>query len=481
MTVREYIGARYIPLYMGDWDDTKSYEPLSIVNYQGDSYTSMQYVPAGIAITNTSYWAQTGNYNSQIEAYREETQAVADALPISDFDSEHTVDGRFDSIESILPLNAFDSTNTIKKAIDNSNLARIYNQYNGYYGLWIGDSFVIANSLHSDTTRFSRQVCDYFGLTELNYAVGGGGFAAGTTFATQLATAIADLSYDKEKVRYVFICGGQNDATDNDNTEYTVSGATVYGWLSTLDNLITTNYPNAEIVFIPMTASSTTLSANQMWLYQMLLYNLQDVIAASHNNKYRIIKKAYLWLNGRYSFILNSDKIHPNQKGHDYIASQIIANMLGYESNPKTVECPLTLSNSLTYGSTSKNVAKVIVDDNNQLWLHLNFIIESDLAFGTTLGGFTGTPEYDVKDVYFTHMGEYRLPCNVMKTVSSTKECISGELQIAFFNNRPTLSPSFSIELLYAGAPISHGTGNIEINCRLPIDELGHATSRYHN
>ncbi len=80
MTVREYIGARYVPLFMGDWDNSATYEPLSIVQYQGNSYTSRQSVPVGIEITNTVYWALTGNYNAQVEQYRQEVQTVADSL-----------------------------------------------------------------------------------------------------------------------------------------------------------------------------------------------------------------------------------------------------------------------------------------------------------------------------------------------------------------------------------------------------------------
>lgn len=80
MTVREYIGARYVPLFMGDWDNTNTYEPLSIVMYEGDSYTSRQYVPTGISIDNDVYWAQTGNFSSQVEAYREEVMTFDDRI-----------------------------------------------------------------------------------------------------------------------------------------------------------------------------------------------------------------------------------------------------------------------------------------------------------------------------------------------------------------------------------------------------------------
>ena len=64
-----------MPLFANpiDWDKTKTYEPLTIVYHQGNSYTSRQSVPAGVNITDTTYWALTGNYNAQIEQYRKET------------------------------------------------------------------------------------------------------------------------------------------------------------------------------------------------------------------------------------------------------------------------------------------------------------------------------------------------------------------------------------------------------------------------
>lgn len=76
MAVTQYVGTRYVPLFAEplEWDGTKTYEPLTIVYNNGSSYTSRQYVPAGIEITNTHYWALTGNYNAQIEQYRDEVQ-----------------------------------------------------------------------------------------------------------------------------------------------------------------------------------------------------------------------------------------------------------------------------------------------------------------------------------------------------------------------------------------------------------------------
>ena len=74
--VTQYVGARYVPLFANpaQWTNDRQYEPLTIVLHQGNSFTSMQYVPVGIDITNEEFWAQTGNYNAQIEQYRQEVR-----------------------------------------------------------------------------------------------------------------------------------------------------------------------------------------------------------------------------------------------------------------------------------------------------------------------------------------------------------------------------------------------------------------------
>lgn len=71
---RQYIGARYVPIFADpiEWNDQRTYEPLTIVTYMGASYTSKKRVPAGVKPTDNMYWALTGNYNAQVEAYRQE-------------------------------------------------------------------------------------------------------------------------------------------------------------------------------------------------------------------------------------------------------------------------------------------------------------------------------------------------------------------------------------------------------------------------
>lgn len=71
---RQYIGARYVPKIFGDWVENHEFEPLTIVTYLNNSYTSKKTVPAtvGNPADNSEYWVCTGNYNAQVEEYRQE-------------------------------------------------------------------------------------------------------------------------------------------------------------------------------------------------------------------------------------------------------------------------------------------------------------------------------------------------------------------------------------------------------------------------
>ena len=97
-----YVGHRYVPKIFGEWDNTKIYEPLSIVQYQGNSFTSRQYVPIGVELTNEEFWASTGNYNAQVEQYRQDVRNL-----------ENDVDNFTDEV-----TNARDGETSLKDRLD---------------------------------------------------------------------------------------------------------------------------------------------------------------------------------------------------------------------------------------------------------------------------------------------------------------------------------------------------------------------------
>lgn len=70
MSELQYVGARYVPKFADpyEWQANTIYEPLTVVMYNQNSYTSRKYVPANIGspVLNPEYWVCTGNYNAQI-------------------------------------------------------------------------------------------------------------------------------------------------------------------------------------------------------------------------------------------------------------------------------------------------------------------------------------------------------------------------------------------------------------------------------
>lgn len=84
MATRQYIGARYVPKFYensvgtAEWRAGVIYEPLTIVTWNGNSYTSKKTVPAEIGEPglNPSYWVATGNFNEQLARLTEDVNEI---------------------------------------------------------------------------------------------------------------------------------------------------------------------------------------------------------------------------------------------------------------------------------------------------------------------------------------------------------------------------------------------------------------------
>lgn len=136
MGMHTYIGARYVPKFLGTHDPTQVYEALDVVdNGYGTSYIAKIPTPAGTPLTDTDHWfiygAASGaiiNLQNQIDALRDDmkeiivtpemfgavgdgvtddTQAVRDAL---DFGGNIYVENTYlitDMIKYTKPVNVF--------------------------------------------------------------------------------------------------------------------------------------------------------------------------------------------------------------------------------------------------------------------------------------------------------------------------------------------------------------------------------------
>lgn len=176
----EYTGMRYVPVFADppEWSSANSYEPLEIVIHEGNSYTSKTFVPVGIDISNEGFWALTGNYNAQVEQYRQEVLKF---------------DGRInDNAQAIVNLKG--------ELLSQKHM------------VLIGDSYTNPAVPLGNTPLWWEYVCKNLNVVAHNYAKGGAGYqVSGNLFSTQVANAVADASYDHKMVEYCVVYGGIND------------------------------------------------------------------------------------------------------------------------------------------------------------------------------------------------------------------------------------------------------------------------------
>lgn len=78
---RDYIGARYVPKFMGAHDVTQAYEALCVVdNGAGTSYISKIPTPPNTPLTNTVYWAVYGASSGAIINLQDQIDEIRDGF-----------------------------------------------------------------------------------------------------------------------------------------------------------------------------------------------------------------------------------------------------------------------------------------------------------------------------------------------------------------------------------------------------------------
>ena len=334
MSVREYIGARYVPEFgrRGEqsiaWDNNAPYEPLTIVQYQGNSYTSRQYVPAGIGAPNNNpeYWALTGNYNAQIEAYRNEVQTYSDRISAMEDIVEQVP-----SVESALEAETAaraqadtalqdDLDNAVKQTgrttLKNSNIVTI------------GDSFA-TGSYGNGWPYFLRQ---YSGCAYLaNFSINAGGFiitgsnnndewAVGATFNDAVTYAASHLTdCEPSEVDFVVI-SGQNDRGQAIETLAPAVTACMQN--------AATRFPNAQIWYIPQLSGfafpAATHEQKEAWARKYT-----QMCEAAEKGGAHVCENAWQWLMPFGDATAMGDGTHVTNAGLQIIASNMVGVLAG--------------------------------------------------------------------------------------------------------------------------------------------------------
>ena len=298
---RQYVGARYVPKIMGEWDKALQYEALSVVTHMGNSFTSKVPVPANsVNINNTDYWVNTGNYNAQVTEYKEKVEKEIEDRKNADTEISNNLTNEINN----------------RKNADKDNI------------LWIGDSYSV-NYDHKlpNGVRNMLNAKNWY-----EHSRGGAGFLgawAGIDFNGLIEEAKKEMTdTQKEMINYVYIVGGANDSN--------------FTWTEIKPKVISTvanargSFPNAQVCFI--FASSA---------YTSYLNLLTKTINISNDNLMPcIFAMPYYYLTGAF---YNTDNLHYTKEATNYIIS-VISNLICGSSYIPTVTC--NVANSCFEGWT---------------------------------------------------------------------------------------------------------------------------------
>ena len=349
MATTQYIGARYVPIIVGEWDKTRTYEPLMVVTYQGASYTSRQYVPAGIEITNESYWVLSANYNAQVEAYRKEVNAILpyDETPTEGSTKGVTSDGIKKAIDTAEQVNATAIANEVTRAkeAEQTNATAIANEVTRATNaeqanatainklneqgilLALGDSFGV--DAVSKDNWWHTYVARGLGLSDINYCEGYDGFVttnptSGRNFLARLNEAYNDSSFDNNKVEYVICYGGLNDRSQND---FNVIDTAIDAFINKMNEL----YPRAKKIIAGPTS----------W-FQASRNNTSETVFATFNEamgshmRNACARNGVTYISMTYETMLTpnayagmTDGNHFTQRGSAIAASAILSSIQG--------------------------------------------------------------------------------------------------------------------------------------------------------
>ena len=288
---RQYVGARYVPKIMGEWNKALQYEALSVVTYMGNSFTSKVPVPANVEIDNTDYWINTGNYNAQVEAYRKETEDVANDLT---------------NYKNSFKTFALYFGNSYSRGVGSTNNKGLY---------------ALTKDIYDDSKLYSGD-----GTGFIDY-----GEHANDTFLTHLNDAINDTSYDHNKVTHINIIGAWGESREIAKDGAITGSSKISNAIQTFMELVKVHFPNCKEVnyawceiryFYMQTLHGINNSARSEWLVNSIMSKVCEQQGMNYLG----------WCSWNWNFsklYVSADNYHPNDNGYNNIGNCLRNKLLG--------------------------------------------------------------------------------------------------------------------------------------------------------
>lgn len=344
---RQYIGARYVPKFMGTYDPTQLYEALSVVdNGSGTSYISKVPVPVGTPLTDSDYWAIYGASSGAIINLQAQVDVLKTDMLTAQSDIESLETDVDDAETDIANLQSdVNNLNPRVKALER-NIIVIGNSYVGTTG----------NQVAKELEECFKNAYEYHG--------GGAGFVAytdhSTVFEDYLDDAIADSAFNNDTITDIIFVSAMGDtrAYTENNSNYITALETT---LNSIKNKVATNFPNCK--FISITLAETRNTA--YWSN-----NPYSAIYAMHRNFNNIAYKhgiRYIgWSGWNSMFVADDtqvDNFHPSAIGARKIGAWIKASYFGHAEYALKHTSSTTLPFNYSNGSTCTLVADITPDE----------------------------------------------------------------------------------------------------------------------
>ena len=315
--VRQYVGARYVPKFATpvEWAADTSYEALTIVTFNNASYTSKIQVPptVGNPANNPKYWALTGNYNAQVEQYRQETEKTGEDLAKETQDrisADNTITSNLNA-----EITNRENLATYVDSIALNKEAYVIAMGDSYLDGWNGTEYapnrawqILLNMLHKTS-----------GTNGFHWTQGGMGFLPyhGITVEQYAKQHYAEIP-NPEKVQLIIVCVGRNDNRADTAAHLSELDAAIHNAY----NELVSHFPNA-ICFLTFDSAGWIDTENNIGVNFM--YNTSGsrwgfVVGQPCGN--------WLKLSQNYGEI-SPDGIHPTNEAQYWLAHGIVESMHG--------------------------------------------------------------------------------------------------------------------------------------------------------
>lgn len=372
----QYIGARYVPRFMGVFDPTQAYENLDVVdNGLGTSYISKAMTPPGTSLTDTTYWALYGtssgaiiNLQNQINDMQDGTVPGSLQSQINDM-QDGTVSG---SLQDQINDNTSDIA-ALAKLIDKGSAKRVI-VFSDSYG-------VVVNGV----TPFTQILQTALASTPVSYeyyAVGSLGITPNTVRPEGLSAYLDANWYSSiatpETVTDIIVAMGANDIPNV---------AQLATYFVTLCANLKSKFINAKISFAFIGQSYNVSIADRAAAIKAYIDN------AKVNGCYYMDGAHYIMADGTN---LQNDDVHPTASGAQFIADMIIENLV---------------NNSYHYYHYFSAPFKM--DDEAAFTYQLNITINDDIMTATMneSHGYSAAQPYTFTSAFKTGTFTGNVPC----------------------------------------------------------------------